>query len=180
MKRRKSGRVALCGMMCALAMTLMLAGSIFPFATFCGPAIGGILLMPVAMECGMQLAWMCYGALSLLTILFLPDKESALIFVFLFGHYPLLKGYIQRLPGRWLQAVVKTAAFNLLVLACYGVLLYLFPVEYIVREFSSQAPLAVGGMLLLGNVCFWVYDAALTNLARVYVARFRPLLRRFL
>ena len=105
MRRRKSGRIARCGVLCALAMTLMLGGSVLPFATFCAPAMGGILLVPIAMECGMRLAWVSYAALSILSVLFVPDKESAFIFVFLLGHYPLLKAYLQRI-----QAIVQEFA----------------------------------------------------------------------
>ena len=142
--------------------------------------MGGILLVPIAMECGMRLAWVSYAALSLLSVLFVPDKESAFIFVFLLGHYPLLKAYLQRIPWRWLRAAVKTAAFNALVFACYGVVLYILPIQAIVQEFAHTAPLALAGLLALANVCFWVYDAALNNLIRAYALRMRPLLRRFL
>ena len=173
MRRRKSGRIALCGVMCALAMTLMLSGSVLPFATFCAPAVGGVLLVPVAMECGMRLAWVSYAALSMLSVLFVPDKESAFIFVFLLGHYPLLKAYLQRIPWRWLRAVVKTAVFN-------GLVFYILPIQAIVQEFAQTAPAALAGLLALANLCFWVYDAALNNLIRAYAVRVRPLLRRFL
>lgn len=180
MRRRKSGRIALCGVMCALAMTLMLSGSVLPFATFCAPAVSGVLLVPVAMECGMRLAWVSYAALSMLSVLFVPDKESTFIFVFLLGHYPLLKAYLQRIPWRWLRAVVKTAVFNGLVFACYGLMLYILPIQAIVQEFAQTAPAALAGLLALANLCFWVYDAALNNLIRAYAVRVRPLLRRFL
>lgn len=180
MRGRNSGRIALCGVMCALAMTMMLGGSVLPFATFCAPAIGGILLVPVAMECGMRLAWVSYAALSLLSILFVPDKESAVIFVFLLGHYPLLKAYLQRIRWRWLRAVVKTAVFNGLVFLSYGLMLYVLPIQAIVQEFAQTAPLALAGLVVMANVCFWVYDAALNNLVRAYALRLRPLLRRFL
>lgn len=180
MRGKKSGRIALCGLLCALAMTFMLGGSILPFATFCAPALGGLLLIPVAMECGMRLAWACYVALSVLSVLFVPDKECALIFVFLLGHYPLLKAYLQRIPWRVVRAVVKTAVFNGLVLLCYGVMLYVIPMQYIVQEFARTAPMMLAGLIGLANVCFWIYDAALTNLAQVYAVRIRPMIRRFL
>ena len=109
----------------------------------------GILLVPIAMECGMRLAWVSYAALSLLSILFVPDKESAFIFVFLLGHYPLLKAYLQRIPWRWLRAVVKTVVFNALVFACYGVVLYILPIQAIVQEFAHTAPAALAGLLVL-------------------------------
>ena len=180
MRRRKSGRIALCGVLCALAMTLMLGGSVLPFATFCAPAMGGILLVPIAMECGMRLAWVSYAALSILSVLFVPDKESAFIFVFLFGCYPLLKAWLHRIRWRAARAAAKTAVFNLLVFACYGALLFVFPVQQVAAEFAAAAPWAVAGLLAMANLCFWVYDAALTNLARAYALRLRPMLRRFL
>lgn len=179
-RQRKSGRVALCGVLCALAMTLMLAGSIFPFATFCAPAFGGALLIPIAAECGMRMAWVGYAALSLLSILFVPDKECAFIFVFLFGCYPLLKAWLHRIRWRAVRIAAKAAAFNLLVFACYGVLLFVFPVQQLVDEFAAAAPWALAGLAVLGNLCFWVYDAALGSLAQVYAVRLRPLLARFL
>ena len=180
MRKRQSGKVALCGVMCDLAMVFMLCGSMFPFATFCAPAMSGILLVPVAMECGMRFAWACYGALALLSLLFVPDKEMAVMFIFLLGHYPLLKAYLQKLPWRWARGAAKALAFNACVFAAYGAMLYLFPIQYVVEEFSQTAAPMLACLVLLGNVCFWVYDAALCNLQRAYLCRIRPLLKRFL
>lgn len=170
----------MCGVMCGLSIVLMLSGSIIPFATFCAPAMSGLLLMPVAVECGMRLAWVCYGAISALAVLFVPDKEMAAIFVFLFGCYPLLKAYIQRIPGRGLQFLVKTGFFNGAVLAMYGMLLFIFPMPSLVEEFAQTAQWMLAALLVMGNVCFWIYDVALNNVLRVYVLKMQPRLRRML
>jgi len=170
----------LCGVMCGLSIVLMLSGSIIPFATFCAPAMSGLLLMPVAVECGMRLAWVCYGAISALAVLFVPDKEMAAIFVFLFGCYPLLKAYIQRIPGRGLQFLVKAGFFNGTVLAMYGMLLFIFPMPSLVEEFAQTAQWMLAALLVMGNVCFWIYDVALNNVLHVYVLKMQPRLRRML
>lgn len=180
MRRRQSSRVALCGVMCGLSIVMMLSGSIIPFATFCAPAVSGLLLMPVAVECGMRLAWVSYGAIGVLALLFVPDKEMAAIFVFLFGCYPLLKAYIQRLPGRGLQILTKAAFFNAAVLAMYGILLFVFPMPSLVDEFAETAGWMLAALLVMGNACFWIYDAALNNLLHVYVIKMQPRLRRML
>lgn len=166
--------------MCGLSIVLMLSGSIIPFATFCAPAMSGLLLMPVAVECGMRLAWVCYGAISALAVLFVPDKEMAAIFVFLFGCYPLLKAYIQRIPGRGLQFLVKAGFFNGTVLAMYGMLLFFFPMPSLVEEFAQTAQWMLAALLVMGNVCFWIYDVALNNVLHVYVLKMQPRLRRML
>ncbi len=170
----------MCGVMCGLSIVLMLSGSIIPFATFCAPAMSGLLLMPVAVECGMRLAWVCYGAISALAVLFVPDKEMAAIFVFLFGCYPLLKAYIQRIPGRGLQFLVKAGFFNGAVLAMYGMLLFIFPMPSLVEEFAQTAQWMLAALLVMGNVCFWIYDVALNNVLHVYVLKMQPRLRRML
>lgn len=170
----------MCGVMCGLSIVLMLRGSIIPFATFCAPAMSGLLLMPVAVECGMRLAWVCYGAISALAVLFVPDKEMAAIFVFLFGCYPLLKAYIQRIPGRGLQFLVKAGFFNGTVLAMYGMLLFIFPMPSLVEEFAQTAQWMLAALLVMGNVCFWIYDVALNNVLHVYVLKMQPRLRRML
>lgn len=170
----------MCGVMCGLSVVVMLSGSILPFATFCAPAVGGLLLMPVAVECGMRLAWVCYGAISVLAVLFVPDKEMAAVFIFLFGCYPLLKAYIQRLPGKILQVAAKAAFFNGAILAMYGLLLFIFPMPSLVEEFAQTANWMLAALLLMGNVCFWIYDAALSNILHVYVIRMQPRLRRML
>ena len=170
----------MCGVMCGLSIVLMLSGSIIPFATFCAPAMSGLLLMPVAVECGMRLAWVCYGAISALAVLFVPDKEMAAIFVFLFGCYPLLKAYIQRIPGRGLQFLVRAGFFSGAVLAMYGMLLFIFPMPSLVEEFAQTAQWMLAALLVMGNVCFWIYDVALNNVLHVYVLKMQPRLRRML
>lgn len=170
----------MCGVMCGLSIVMMLSGSIIPFATFCAPAIGGILLMPVAVECGMKLAWVCYGAVAALSLLFVPDKEMAAIFVFLLGYYPLLKAYIERAKHPPVRFVVKAAVFNGAVFAMYGALLYLFPLQYIVQEFASTAKPMLALLILLGNLCFWIYDAALANILQLYVIKLKPKLAHIL
>lgn len=170
----------MCGVMCGLAVAIMLCGSVIPCATFCAPAIGGLLLMPVAIECGMRMAWVCYGAIGLLTLLLAPDKEMAAIFVFFFGYYPLLKAYLQRIHSRVLRVLLKAIVFNGSVLAMYTVLLYLFPIQYLVEEFAQIAGWMILVLLLLGNLCFWIYDAALVNIVQLYVIKLQAKLRHML
>ena len=85
MKKRKSKSwaMAYCGMAAALCVALMLLGTIIPIAMFIAPAVASFLIATVCMECGITMAWTAYAAVSLLGLLFVPDKEIALIFTVL-------------------------------------------------------------------------------------------------
>ena len=89
MKKRKSKSwsMAYCGMAAALCVALMLLGTIIPIAMFIAPAVASFLIATVCMECGITMAWTAYAAVSLLGLLFVPDKEIALIFTVLLGYY---------------------------------------------------------------------------------------------
>ena len=78
-------------MAAALSVALMLLGAVFPIAMFIAPAVASFLIATVCVECGKTMALTAYGAVSLLSLLFVPDKEVALTFVFLLGYYPLAK-----------------------------------------------------------------------------------------
>ena len=82
---QKSWAMAYCGIVAALCVALMLLGAVIPIAMFIAPAVAGFLVATVCVECGMQLALTAYAAVSLLALLFVPDKEVALIFVFWWG-----------------------------------------------------------------------------------------------
>ena len=82
-KHQKSWGMAYCGIVTALCVALMLLGAVIPIAMFIAPALAGFLIATVCVECGRTMALTAYAAVSLLALLFVPDKEVALIFVFL-------------------------------------------------------------------------------------------------
>ena len=79
-RKSKSWAMAYCGMAAALSVALMLLGAVFPIAMFIAPAVASFLIATVCVECGKTMALTAYGAVSLLSLLFVPDKEVALTF----------------------------------------------------------------------------------------------------
>ena len=108
-QNRKSWTMAYCGMAAALCVALMLLGAVIPIAMFIAPALAGFLIATVCVECGRTMALTAYAAVSLLALLFVPDKEVALIFVFLLGYYPLAKPWFERIRPAALRGLAKLA-----------------------------------------------------------------------
>ena len=180
MKGRKSWAMAYCGMAAALCVALMLLGAVVPVLMFIAPAVASLLIATVCMECGMKMALTAYGAVSLLSLLFVPDKEVALTFVFLLGYYPLAKPYFERIRPALLRAVCKLLLCNGAVLAMYGLVLLLVPAGSISQELRTTALAVSLATLAMGNVAFLLYDRALHNLLMLYRLVWQPKLHRML
>lgn len=174
MKRDTSAKIALSGIFGALAITVMLMGSIIPFSTFAAPALAGILIVPVAIEFGTSTGVLLYVAISILALFIAPDKEMAMMFVFFMGYYPLLKATLDKVHMKVLQLLLKLLVFNVAVIAMYGILIFLFRVDYIVAEFGESGTFFLILLLLLGNVTFVIYDVALTRTHALYLKKIRP------
>ena len=121
-RRNAASQVALGGVLAALALVIQCLGGLIPLATFLCPMLCMLLLAVVCKRCSGRVAWAWYGAVALLSVLMGPDKEAAAVFVFL-GYYPILKPKMDKLPVKWLW---KLLYFNGVILAMYGILIYLF------------------------------------------------------
>lgn len=164
--RWQSHRTALCGLMAALSVVIFTLGSLIPFATFACPMLAMLCLPPAVCEYGTGTALVMYTAVSVLGLLLSPDKEIALLYVFL-GWYPSIQAKVNSLP-RFPCVAVKCVLFSVSMIVLYSLILYLFQLDAVVEEFSEYSTAMVAGMLLLGNVTFLLYDRVLDNFSRLY------------
>ncbi|MBQ3423819.1 MAG: hypothetical protein IJH38_01300 [Clostridia bacterium] len=105
-------RIALSGVMAALATAILMMGGVIPAATFVGPALAGVVLLPVLIEGGRRAALGTWVAVSALSLILCADKEAALLFAFM-GWYPAAKWPLERkFPGRR-SLSVKLVLWNL-------------------------------------------------------------------
>lgn len=179
-QHKKSWAMAYCGMVSALCVALMLLGTIIPIAMFIAPAVAGFLIVTVCVECGKEMAWTAYAAVSLLGLLFVPDKEIALIFTVLLGYYPLVKPWFDRIRPALLQTLSKLALCNGSILLMYGLIFLLIPAGEIAQELRATAMALTLATLLIGNVAFVLYDRALRNMLLLYRLRWQPKLHKML
>lgn len=179
MRQKRSGQIAFGGVMASLALVVMLLGGIIPLATFCAPAIGGMLVMLAAAECGTHLAWGMYAAIALLSLWLVPDLEMGMIFACFLGYYPLVKPLLDGIRLPLLRWGAKLLLFNSAVRCMYFLLLVLFPVGYLVTEMGGYGRGMTAALLALGNLAFCVYDLALCSVRRLYMLKLRPLLYRY-
>ena len=169
----QSRKIALCGVLCALAVVILLLGGLLAVAIYCAPLLAMAVLLPVLEEYGPRTAGAAYGAVALLALLLVPDRETALVYV-CFGWYPILRPRIAALPSLPVRLVCRLGVCGLSMFLLYGVTIRLLGLTAVTEELGGgwlTAALAVMGCAL-----FLLLDLAL---GRLTVLWRRKLRRRF-
>ena len=173
-------KLALCGVMTALCVVLMLLEGMFPVASIAIPALAGCLLIPVTAHAGLGWALGVYGASGVLCLLLSPDREAALIYLLFFGYYPALFSVLSRIRNRAVRWAGKLALFN--AAAIGEALLAVLVLGVAAEEFFSIPFVGVYGpavLLALANLCFILYDRALGQVISLYYHRFYNRFERY-
>lgn len=168
-----SRQMSLCGLLSALAVVLLLSGSLIPLATFAAPLLAMIVLLPILLEYGPRAAGTAYGAVSILALLLTTDRELALVFA-AFGWYPLLRGKLKKVPSRPLQLVIQLALCNLVIALLYGVVMRLLGMTSAMADSTRWINILT---LLLANIVFLLLDKVLDRMTLLWQHKFR---KRFL
>ena len=171
--KNRSRRMALCGVMTALAVAIMLLGGIIPLATFCCPAMAALMLIPLMVECGKRMALGAYAAISMLSLILCADKEAALLFAFL-GYYPVIKQRLDAMPRKWLRRMVKFMIWNVALGAMYALIFFLLKLDQVMADYQTLNHITLVLLALLGNFTLILYDRLMTIGTVLYIKKYRP------
>ena len=112
MRKTESQKIALCGVLGALSVVLLLVGAALQIGTYAAPMLAAFLLIPVLDEYGPKYALLLYATVSILSVLLVPELELAFFYVFVIGYYPVLRQQLARIKSTLLRWVIKFAVFN--------------------------------------------------------------------
>ncbi len=164
---KKSYKITFSAVFAALSSVFMLIGY-FPYLTYAVPAVAGLFVMVVFIEIGTPYALGTFAVSSLLNFL-LAEKETAVLFFCLFGFYPILKAYIERLKKPFAEWVIKIAVFNVCAVLSYLAVTFVLGIGF--EELNSIFKYGVYVFWLACNVVFVLYDIAISRVAAFYVIR---------
>lgn len=165
--KNSAKRMALCAMMAALCVVLMVLGAVLELGMYAAPMLAGLCFIPIGQKYGTKYHVLLFIASALLCFMFVPNMEQNLIFAGFLGWYPIARPALQKIP-KVLRLIVKLLLFNALIIA----------IEWLVIK--VLVPDVIGGallwvMLILGNVTFLAYDFMLPRL-QAFLARISKLL----
>ncbi len=130
-------------------------------------ALTSLCIILAVIELGGKYPLLIYVVTSVLTLLLLPDKSTALIYVMIVGYYPMLKVVYERFHYivTWL---LKLSTFNTAMLAT------IFVVKYVLGIDEGDTIALTLATIALGNVTFVLCDLLLTRLITLYMVKIRP------
>ena len=175
---KNTKRIALCGMFGALSVTVMLLGSIIPFATYMCPAIAAFFILPIVYEYKEKTGFMLYLVVSILSFLLVAEKEFALMYIFVFGLYSVFKFRMDKIKPKFVQYLLKALYCIVMTAVCYGLLLIVFPSPVLMEDFGDFTLWIAVAFLALFTVVFLLFDFASSKMFILYRYYMRPKLIR--
>lgn len=175
----KTKRLAFGGLIVALSVVSMLVSGIVPFAEYTCPAIAGILLITIVIDFNKKTALIAYAAIAILSLIVVPNKEAAILFVVFLGYYPIVKSLLEQIKSRIAEWFFKLVLFNATMILSYVVMIQLFNMQVFSEQLGEAYKYGILILLLLGNVAFVLYDIALTGVISMYINKIKPRLRLF-
>lgn len=162
---KQNTKITLSAMMAALATAVMLL-SYFPYLTYAIPAIAGLFIMVVVIEIDRIWAFGAYITSAFLVAL-VAEPESKLMYICLFGYYPIVKAIIERLRKPILEWILKLSIFIVSVLVAYFIFSKLFGIN--LSEFEAMGKFGIPLLIIFGAVVFVLYDIAVSRMAGMYL-----------
>lgn len=171
-KDRHAGikRLTFCAMLVALGVIFLGIGALIEVLDISMAVIASICVIIPMIEYGKGTPWMVYAAISVLSLLLLPNKFPAALFALFAGFYPILKEKLER-KNTVIRWILKELIFNISLAII--VLLYFF----LFFKGTIQVPWMIAVAIVLAELVFILYDKAISKLIRIYVMEFRHRLK---
>ena len=162
-------------MLVALGTALMVIGSVVEVLDLTVCAAASLIVVFVYLELRSYYPWLVWLCTSLTTALLYSGSVVWIEYLCVFGVYPILKAYIERLP-RWSWILVKLAFINAVIWVIFCIAELLFGIPF----FDTEGTLMTVALYLLMNIAFVAYDMFITVMVRLYYDKFRTRFKRFL
>ena len=168
-------KVTISAMMVALGTVFMIIGAAIEVLDLSVCALASLLVVFIYLEIGSYYPWLVWICTSLATALLYPGSIIWAEYALVFGIYPLVKSYIERLP-KWSWIIVKLVYINAIIWALFLICEKLIGVPFFGEETLGMT-IAV---YVLMNVAFVAYDFFITVMVRFYYDKLRHRFKKFL
>jgi hypothetical protein len=152
----------------------MFLTGVIPVLSLALPMVSGTLMMIIKEEVSTGWAFLTYTSVSLLSLFITFDKESSIMFIFLFGLYPILKTFFDRVGSRLLRVALKLLYYNVSVTIAFQLTFIVFGSRELADQMNQYFEHGMLALLIFTNPVFMTYDYVLANLKGIYYTKLKP------
>ena len=177
---RSTKKLTLSAVTVALGVAFMVIGALFEPLDLAVACMSSILVVFVYIEIGSPYTWLVWICTALISALCYPASGMWVMYLFLFGLYPMIKGYIEKSPCVFWWPM-KLAFYAVAAVALGLVLSFILGIPLVDGDFfglPTEAVLAV--LMLIGALAFVMYDIFITAGVRMYYKKLRPKIKNIL
>ena len=125
-------------MILALGTALMVLGAVFEVLDLSVCAVASLFVAFVYIEIGAPYTFIVWLLTSLLSFIFFPGSVIWIEYLLVFGIYPIIKAYVERLP-RVLWIILKAVYINAVLVALIFLFELIFKtIDSIIRRFITS------------------------------------------
>lgn len=170
--QEKTKRLTVCAMLSALGVVLLWLGSAVEVVDISMAVVASLLCVFAVIEYGKSAPWLVFAVTAILSLLLLPQKTPAVMYLLFFGYYPIVKEKLEK-RGKAFSWILKELIFNaalaLMLVASHFLLMASTPIENMLLYYVAFVAIA--------EIAFPIYDIALTRLISLYLFRLRKRFR---
>lgn len=166
-------KITLSAMATALGAVIMLLGSVIETLDLTVCALASLLVVLIYLEIGSYYPWLVWICTTLTTALLYSGSLVWIEYFLVFGIFPLIKAYIEKLP-KWSWLIVKLLYINAMIWGIFCVAELLLGIPF----FGEDTLVMKIVLYVLINVAFVAYDFFITVMVRFYYDKLRPRLKR--
>jgi len=162
--------------MTAISIVLMLMTTVLPIAAYSCVMLAGLCTAFIAEETDSKCALSVFAAVSILSVILIPDKESVILYMIFFGYYPVLKQFLFNKCNKILSWIIKLLVFNAACITSFFTSIYLLSVpkdSFMIGDF--YLPWVI---LIMANILLFIYDYTLDVMMKVYKIKFKKYLQK--
>lgn len=167
---KNTAKITFSAVCAALSSVFMLTGY-FPYLTYAIPAVAGLFIMIVCIEVGIKYS---VGAFltSALLVLVTAEPETKILYICLFGFYPIVKAIVERINKLPLEWIIKLLVFNICAIVYYKLSVSLLGISF--EELGVIGKYGLYIFWVAANIVFVLYDIAVSRMSVFYIARLHP------
>ncbi|MCM1363873.1 MAG: hypothetical protein NC122_01810 [Faecalibacterium sp.] len=175
--KSQAGKTAIGGMMVALSVIIMIP-SVFETFELAIPAMASVLVLFSVVELGKAWSFGVYAATSIVSLIVVPNKQAVIMYIVVFGYYPIIKSILESKLPKVLEYVLKFLIFNASAILSFFLITKVLGVPFdefmgITNKESFFGRYAVAIILVFANIIFLMLDYCFTCAVTVYVRRFQ-------